>query len=142
MGAEMREIKFRGRSLTNFETYNGKEFVEHREGDWVYGNLIIDGNRAYIVSGVEECNDQYISIEKWCAVNSETVGQFTGLKDTNGKEIYEGDILRNKKGEIGAVIWDEKYLMYDVNEFSDTSRKKLIKSEVIGNIHENKESLK
>lgn len=78
----MRSIKFRGLRT------NGK--------GWVYGYYYkLTESQNYIMKGLHQWN-----------VIPETVGQFTGLKDENGKEIYEGDIVRwtNGKHYWEAVI--------------------------------------
>lgn len=70
----MREIKFRGKTLN---------------GNWVYGGIYIDSDKYGILT-TEVLGDSAIIDE----VHPETVGQFTGIKDKNGKEIYEGDIFK------------------------------------------------
>lgn len=92
-------------------------------------------------------------------VNPDTVGEFTGLLDKNGKEIYEGDIIRHryfynvyKPDFDGEVVfskssfrikfkseYDKSGFMYWDLCFDDFANKKI---EVIGNIHDNSDLLK
>ena len=142
----MREILFRGKWLGN--------------GSWVEGAFCpkncdsIFGQMVYCPSIIklDEPDDGY-----WFDVDPATVGQYTGLKDKNGKRIFEGDILRhcndNPDSEIeekGVAFWDEKYCGWrrtSNGEFHhgvvDTYRLSPdCVYEVIGNIHDNPELLK
>ena len=80
----MRQVKFRAKRLDNKE--------------WMYGHLCFDDEegRYYIPNMVRAYN-----------VNPETIGQLTGVKDVNGKDIWEGDILKNDFSEkpFGFVVW-------------------------------------
>lgn len=75
------------------------------------------------------------------------VEQYTGLKDKNGKEIYEGDIVVNTyydDGEMYIILWVDDSVAFGMESLDDMELYKLpLESlEVIGNIHENPELLK
>ena len=123
----MKEIKFRGKRLDN--------------GEWLYGSLVILNGRYFIFDDANRHE-----------VDPATVGQYTGLKDNNGKEIYEGDVIRSPLSEdktrphrifyhtgnaafMGALV-DRKELCY-LRLDQDWIYK--FGKEVIGNIHDNSE---
>ncbi|WP_436669537.1 YopX family protein [Lactiplantibacillus plantarum] len=132
-------IKFRGVPLEDVSEMRCVNF----DGDFVYGYYIKNGDGALIVGDkTKELDD--VGLSRWFAnVVPETVGQFTGLKDVNGKDIYVGDILENRKYRSIVKFAGGKFLA-DLIETIQTFD--LIGethgSKVIGNVHENPELLK
>ena len=130
----MREIKFRGFSKT------------FTENEWFNGDLIhYDENTFYIMEqNYRSWDIPYSGIE----VHKESIGQYTGLKDKDGKEIYEGDILEFSKGGIMYVEWDDDFKIFVLTDPRINLKNGSIgnwyveKTKIIGNIFENKELLK
>lgn len=153
----MREIKFRGRNY---------------DGLWMYGYLMptlkptihLDNKYSVCVSTLGLMSFDRLNYE----VETHTIGQFTGLHDKNGKEIYEGDIVKMKEvggyglEYIGVVRYYEedcrfgidttttdkftKRLLFTDGECSFNDGKYTItyynEYEVLGNIFDNPELLK
>lgn len=131
----MRKILFRGKSVNT--------------GEWIESMTISYGT-------IKRKRDNiFMEIEpnKWKGVDPKTIGQFTGLTDKNGKEIFEGDILHSMyedKAEPSGVghIYNEVafrdgafgWIGEITNDFFPFDGSE-IKEEVIGNIHDNPELL-
>lgn len=131
----MREIKFRGKRIDT--------------GEWVYGDLIENQGRFFIYRASSETtlmddNDRDITVTA-IAVDNNTVGQFTGLHDKHGKEIYEGDMLKENTTQSKYIIeWrrDAAFFIMRKNatrQWYDIRPAPHIK--IIGNIHDNKKLL-
>ena len=140
----MREILFRGKRKDNGEWVEGYYAIqsnhacfanELRYQHFIFKDIFLDFN----LGGLQEFE-----------VIPETVGQYTGLTDKNGKKIFEGDILKHRvQGDIlverGVVEWEEQHgrWVYRLNSMKPTFYLHNPDAfEVIGNIHDNPELLK
>lgn len=150
----MREIKFRGKNYG---------------GIWLYGYLM-PAEKPVINKG---CKYRISVSPQACAgkdkmvyeVITDTIGQFTGLRDKNGKEVYEGDILRGNEYPFNSdgvdnyfaeIVWGDNVCgFYRITRkkpnstvrgishgnFSELDDEDIKSFEVIGNIHDNPELL-
>ena len=141
----MREILFRGKSVN--------------DGEWVFGSLVIT-----TLEPVDDAPIKHYHIEDMTigcfpnefqsglseTVDPNTVGQFTGLTDKNGKKIFEGDICQNTRtceivsvkwhGTMAGFVWSKRKEKSHLFDFGELFRA-YDKYEVIGNIHDNPELL-
>ena len=131
----MRPIKFRGKRVDT--------------GEWVYGLPVIFGIGSIIITAMSMTHDPdgtELDIKEGYEVIPETVGQYTERKDTNGVEIFDGDVFHGKRDNC-TVYWNKKYFGWYIK--NKTEGKDLLVSQVvdyhmlhvIGNIHDNPELL-
>lgn len=130
-----RQIKFRAKHIEN--------------GAWLYGDLL-QSNEGSVYIGVHgqyiddgyHFNDMY---DETCYVDEDTIGQFTGLLDKNGKEIYEGDVIL-QQGYSGKkpmlVRFEHGAFIVGWHGGSSTATRPMLiqkRCEVLGNIYDNPE---
>lgn len=125
----MRDYKFRGKT---------------KNGEWIYGSLVVTthGLKTHTKTWIVQSafgNGGWFNIIQRQYVLPKTVGQFTGLLDKNGVEIYEGDIVCNE-GFKEKVYWDEFY-GWVVSDEAMLGEVNFARIQVIGNIYENHELL-
>ena len=125
-----REILFRGKVKLP-DNYRGHN-LSHRSGDWVYG--LMNSNES--IRGI--------------FVDTNTIGQYTGLTDMNGTKIFEGDIIQSYHHEkpmgVAVVYWQGSSFLCDLLSGSQFDGYDTLNEwdcecslEIIGNIFDNKD---
>jgi len=141
----MRTIKFRGKRLDNQEWVVGNLFIP----DKIVGGVYICPSTTYANfypdlddkqdgithEDMTNASKSGISLGHFIQVDPATVGQFTGLHDKDGKDIFEGDGVMANNGRKAPVVFNEGCFVLRLNDESDA----LLVSEsisVVGNVHE------
>ena len=126
-----REILFKAKRLDN--------------GEWVEGcyqkRFDLDGSEKHFIFWSKS-----YTVWECVEIDSDTLCQYTGLTDKNGKRIWENDIVRNKKGDIGVAQWFEEHAAFMIwnktkNCVCYLAENDFSKIEIAGNEFDNPELL-
>ena len=126
-----REILFKAKRLDN--------------GEWVEGyyqkRFDLDGSEQHFIFWSKS-----YTVWECVEIDSDTLCQYTGLTDKNGKRIWENDIVRNKKGDIGVAQWFEEHAAFMIwnktkNCVCYLAENDFSKIEIAGNEFDNPELL-
>ncbi|EEO2018254.1 hypothetical protein G6K79_000089 [Listeria monocytogenes] len=129
----MSEIEFRGKRIDN--------------GEWVYGNLMqFEDSATFIFAderkGASTLTYAHFIINNMHAIDEKTIDQYTGLKDKNGKKIFEGDVGWDEHNECyGIVKFEEGKFLYVWENIAEDLWEVADSIEIYGNIHENPDLL-
>ena len=114
-------------------------------GEWVEGFYAVARDRKGLTQHNILIADNDLVYFKWIVVDPSTICQCTGLKDKNGKLIWENDIVKHDFGkdqigvQLAIVKYDSKYACYQIKPIYDWMYCDKSDCEVIGNIFDNPE---
>ena len=113
--------------------------------------------RGFFKDDKEMFNFKHLNLDNFYKSNNVELMQYTGLKDKNGVEIYEGDIIKDSSGMLMIVEWDSRvctsmFIFKVINTIGHIKAGRIVNThvwitsddndiEVIGNIYENPELL-
>ena len=120
------------------KTYIEKDTIKFR-GLSIYSKKFHYGTSVWVTKNGHMCRIYDKVLRRWVQVIPKTVGQYTGRKEKNGKEIYKDDILQMEDSISRAtVFWNKKEACFDSEHYF---AEEFSLCKVIGNIHENEDLL-